>query len=172
MKKTLILMTILALSTTTVFAGNTTTKTTDKQAPAQFEKPNPMGPPPEFRGKDFRKAEFEKRLNLTEKQKTQINKNREADRKQIQPIMEKIRQKEMAKREIIKKYESTDPDLIKLNKEINNLRAQKHKIMEKNRKSFESLLTTQQKAELQKMKEERLKMAHPKGARPHRPDFN
>ena len=133
-----------------------------------------MPPPPkDFRGgKDKHRAEFEKRLNLTEAQKAKIEKNRKADMAKLKPIKEQIRAKKEAKHEIIKKYEETNPDLIKLNKEIKALKNQEHKIMEANRKSFESLLTKEQKAELAKMQAERKKF---KGDRPHhhegRPPF-
>ena len=169
MKKTLILASIIALTmTSTAYAGTTTA--TKVQTPAQ--KGQMMPPPPrEFKG-DRHKAEFERRLNLTEAQKAKIEKNRKADMAKLKPIKEQIRAKKEAKFEIIKKYEETNPDLIKLNKEIKALKEQEHKIKEANRKSFEALLTKEQKAELAKMQAERKKF---KGDRPHhhegRPPF-
>ena len=47
--------------------------------------------------------------------------------------------------------------MIKLNDEIKVLKDKEHKIMEENRKSFESILTKDQKAELEKIKEEHKK---------------
>ena len=161
MKKTLILASIIALTmTSTAYAG-----TTKVQTPAQ--KGQMMPPPREFKG-DRHKAEFERRLNLTEAQKAKIEKNRKADMAKLKPIKEQIRAKKEAKFEIIKKYEETNPDLIKLNKEIKALKEQEHKIKEANRKSFEALLTKEQKAELAKMKAEREKNF--KGHRPHHPE--
>lgn len=165
MKKTLILASIIALTmTSTAYAGTTTA--TKVQTPAQ--KGQMMPPlPREFKG-DRHRAEFERRLNLTEAQKAKIEKNRKADMAKLKPIKEQIRAKKEAKFEIIKKYEETNPDLIKLNKEIKALKEQEHKIMEANRKSFELLLTKEQKAELAKMKTEREKNF--KGHRPHHPE--
>ena len=152
MKKTLILASIIALTmTSTAYAGTTTA--TKVQTPAQ--KGQMMPPPPE------------RRLNLTEAQKAKIEKNRKADMAKLKPIKEQIRAKKEAKFEIIKKYEETNPDLIKLNKEIKALKKQEHKIKEANRKSFEALLTKEQKAELAKMKTEREKNF--KGHKPHHP---
>ena len=153
MKKTLILASIIALTmTSTAYAGTTTA--TKVQTPAQ--KGQMMPPPREFKG-DRHRAEFERRLNLTEAQKAKIEKNRKADMAKLKPIKEQIRAKKEAKFQIIKKYEETNPDLIKLNKEIKALKEQEHKIKEANRKSFEALLTKEQKAELAKMKTEREK---------------
>lgn len=164
MKKTLILASIIALTmTSTAYAGTTTA--TKVQTPAQ--KGQMMPPPRKFKG-DRHRAEFERRLNLTEAQKAKIEKNRKADMAKLKPIKEQIRAKKEAKFEIIKKYEETNPDLIKLNKEIKALKEQEHKIKEANRKSFEALLTKEQKAELAKMKTEREKNF--KGHRPHHPE--
>lgn len=165
MKKTLILASIIALTmTSTAYAGTTTA--TKVQTPAQ--KGQMMPPPPREFKDDRHKAEFERRLNLTEAQKAKIEKNRKADMAKLKPIKEQIRAKKEAKFQIIKKYEETNPDLIKLNKEIKALKEQEHKIMEANRKSFEALLTKEQKAELAKMKTEREKNF--KGHRPHHPE--
>ncbi len=151
-KRTLILATIIALTTTTAFAGETkATKTTQPaKQPPKCEKC--QKPPKEFRkgGPEM----FEQRLKLTDKQKEQVKKNREADRAKLDPIMKQLHEKEHAKREIFRKYEQTDPELIKLNKEIKVLKDKRHKIMEKNRKSFEAMLTKEQKAELEKIKAE------------------
>ncbi len=152
-KQTLILATIISLTATTVFAGEIkTTKTTQQQKqPLKCEKCQKMPPRDFHRGK----AEiFEQRLKLTDKQKEQVKKNREKDRAKLDPIMKQIHEKEHAKREIFRKYEQTDPELIKLNKEIKVLKEKRHKIMEENRKSFESMLTKEQKAELEKIKAE------------------
>ena len=158
MKKTLILASIIALTmTSTAYAGTTTATKVQMMPP----------PPREFKG-DRHRAEFERRLNLTEAQKAKIEKNRKADMAKLKPIKEQIRAKKEAKFEIIKKYEETNPDLIKLNKEIKALKEQEHKIKEANRKSFEALLTKEQKAELAKMKTEREKNF--KGHRPHHPE--
>ena len=150
MKKTLILTAIIALTTTTVMAADNaaTEKTTCTKCPVAGKMP------PKDMHRRGPGAEFEKRLNLTEAQKEKVKKQREADRKKMDPIRKQIGEKERAKFEIFKKYEETDQDLIKLNNEIKVLKDKEHKIMEANRKSFESILTKDQKAELEKIKEE------------------
>ena len=150
MKKTLILTAIIALTTTTVMAADNaaTEKTTCTKCPVAGKMP------PKDMHRRGPGAEFEKRLNLTEAQKEKVKKQREADRKKMDPIRKQIGEKERAKFEIFKKYEETDQDLIKLNNEIKGWKDKEHKIMEANRKSFESILTKDQKAELEKIKEE------------------
>lgn len=152
MKKTLILASIIALIMTGTAFADTTTQT-------KFQPPTKNGQmmPPPHRGfhSEKRKAEFEKRLNLTDAQKAKIEKNRKSDMEKLKPIKDQIRAKKEAKHEIIQKYEDTNPELIKLNKEIKVLKEQEHKIKEANRKSFEAILTKEQKAELEKMKSER-----------------
>ena len=134
MKKALILTAILALTTTTVLAADTATKADDVKCKAPCAgkmPPRGMHRPP--------MPDFEKRLNLTDAQKKKVEQQREKDK---------------AKFEIIKKYEEQDADLIKLNNEIKVLKDKEHKIMEENRKAFESILTKDQKAELEKIKAE------------------
>lgn len=150
MKKALILTAILALTTTTVLASEAPA-TTDK---AKCKAPCAGQMPP--RGMHHKRPpmNFEKRLNLTDAQKAKIEKQREKDKAKMEPIRKQIKEKQKAKFEIIKKYEEKDADLIKLNNEIKVLKAQEHKIMEENRKAFESVLTKEQKAELEKIKAE------------------
>ena len=155
MKKALILTAIIALTTTTAIAADNakTEDTACTKCPCQT-----VGKmPPRDMHRRGPGAEFEKRLNLTDAQKEKIKKQREADRKKMDPLRKQIGEKERAKFEIFKKYEETDKDLIKLNEEIKVLKDKEHKIMEANRKSFESILTKDQKAELEKIKEEHKK---------------
>ena len=150
MKKALILTAILALTTTTVIAS---------EAPTASEKAKCNAPcagqmPPRGMHKMPPRPDFEKRLNLTDAQKAKVEKQREKDKAKMEPIRKQIREKQKAKFEIIKKYEEKDADLIKLNNEIKVLKDKEHKIMEENRKAFESILTKEQKAELEKIKAE------------------
>ncbi len=128
-----------------------------------------MGPPPfhqmsaEDRAKfkaehEKRKAEMDKRLNLTDEQKQKLDKNREADKKKMEPIINSIRAKKAQIRTI---SESGISDAEK-SKKIDALRAdikkdreKLHEIREANMQKFESILTPAQKTELQKMKQER-----------------
>lgn len=159
MKKTLILTAILALTTTTVLAADTASEKTDTvkcKVPCEGKMP-PMGmhrPP---------MPDFEKRLNLTDAQKKKVEKQREKDKAKMEPIRKQIKEKQKAKFEIIKKYEEQNADLIKLNNEIKVLKDKEHKIMEENRKAFESILTKDQKAELEKIKSEHSKRDFRKG---------
>lgn len=153
-KKTLILTAILALTTSTVLASENVTPKVDLDKKCVKCKNFDRHMPPRHMHKEGPKMDFNKRLNLTDEQKAQIKKNREADRKKMEPLMKQIKEKEAAKREIFEKYEKTDAQLIKLNKEIKSLKDEKRKIMEENRKAFEAMLTTEQKAELEKIKAE------------------
>lgn len=153
-KKVLILTAIFAITSTTVLAAETTAKNSDceKCKTQQFGQMPPKGmhhrrPP----------MNFEKRLNLTDAQKAKIEKQREKDRVKMEPIRKQLHEKKKEKFEIIKQYEDSNPDLIKLNKEISVLKDKEHKIMEENRKAFESVLTKEQKAELEKIKQEHVK---------------
>ena len=150
MKKTLILTAILALTATTAIAADTTSKSECTKCNA----PQAGKMPPRGMHHKRHPMDFEKRLNLTDAQKAKVKKQREADRAKIDPIRKQIQEKKEAKFEIIKKYEEKDADLIKLNQEIKVLKDKEHKIMEANRKAFESILTKEQKAELEKIKAE------------------
>lgn len=156
MKKALIVAAIAALTTSTVYAADNA-KCNCVKCKCHTEQAEQM-PPKDFdMQKPPRKENFDKRLNLTEAQKAKVQKQREAARKKMEPIRNQIREKEQAKFEKIKEYEQTDAELIKLNNEIKALKCKEHKIMEENKKSFESVLTKSQKAELAKIKSERAK---------------
>ena len=150
MKKALILTAIIALTTTTAIAADTVTKTDCK-----CKSPCPCAGqmPPRGMHRPHR-PDFEKRLNLTDAQKAKVEKQREKDKAKMEPIRQQLKEKHQAKMDIIKKYEEKDADLIKLNNEIKVLKDKEHKIMEENRKAFESILTKDQKAELEKIKSE------------------
>ncbi len=153
-KKVLILTAILAISTTTVLAADTSSKNSDCTK-CKVKQEGQM--PPRKMHHKRPPVNFEKRLNLTDAQKAKIEKQREKDRVKMEPIRKQLHEKHQAKFEIIKQYEDSNPELIKLNKEIKALKDQEHKIMEENRKSFESILTKEQKAELEKIKQEHMK---------------
>ncbi len=151
-KKALILTAIIAFTTTTAIAADNATVNNDckcakRPCPCAGQMP-PRGihrPP---------RPDFEKRLNLTDAQKAKVKKQRENDKAKMDPIRKELGEKYKAKFEIIKKYEEKDADLVKLNNEIKVLKDKEHKIMEENRKAFESILTKEQKAELEKIKKE------------------
>ena len=105
-----------------------------------------------------KKAEFEKRLNLTEEQKQTIEANKIKDKEKMAPIMKDIREKQMSFRAI-----DTNPNLTaeqkqqekqKVKAEIKALKLEADKCRQENMKSFENVLTPQQKAEFEKIKKE------------------
>ena len=110
---------------------------------------------------------FEKRLNLTEEQKTKAKKIHQKGAKQMKPIMKKIGQLKQEIREIKKSdlEESAKHDKIdKKFEEIRKLDKKAHNIRKANGKEFEKILTDTQKAELKKMKAEgrkRFEKKHP-----------
>lgn len=131
--------------------------------------PKDMKHPPEYKkAKQFdkaemaaKKAEFEKRLNLTDEQKKKIAENKAKDKEKIKPIMDSLKQK---KEELNKVYEDTTiseeekaQKISELRKDIKNLKAQKVEIYKANMKNFESILTDKQKAEFAKIKAEQKK---------------
>lgn len=83
--------------------------------------------------KDERKEEFDKRINLSPEQKAALEKIKADEKKTLEPIHKKMEKKRDEMKELTKK-------------EID--------VRTQSMKSFEALLTTEQKAELEKMKSE------------------
>lgn len=108
-----------------------------------------------------RQAEFEKRLNLTEEQKKQIEENRQKDHEKIKPIMEQIKQKRQEIRNTIESTTLTEEEKSKktadLLKELDALKLQANNLRKENMQNFENILTEKQKKEFQKIKQERKK---------------
>ncbi len=132
-----------------------------KRTPPEFKKGHPDMMRPPFPSKEemqAKKAEIDRRLNLTEKQKEQIEKNKAKDREKIKPVMEKMKAKHQ---ELHKIY--TDESLTKeqkdkkaeaVKKDLNKLRVQADNCRKQNMKNFESVLTKEQKTEFEKIKKE------------------
>ncbi len=108
-----------------------------------------------------KKAEFEKRLKLTDEQKQQIQENRKQGHEKVKPIFEQKQEKLKEIKKIYKdttltkeeKQEKTAPlkaDVKKLNEQANAYR-------EENMKAFEAILTDKQKKEFNKIKQEQKK---------------
>ena len=116
---------------------------------------------------------FEKRLNLTEKQKEKAKKIHQKGAKQMKPLMGKRNElrKEIAQ---IKKSELDEnakkEQIDKKFKQMRELDKKAHEIRKANSKEFEKILTKDQKQELEKMKAEGRKnfAKH----HPPRPPFN
>jgi Spy/CpxP family protein refolding chaperone len=129
-------------------------------------------PPPEFKTGNFemkppfhskaemeaKKAEIDKRLNLTDAQKAQIEKNKEKDRKKIKPVIEKIRADRKELHEIYTNETLTraekDKKAGKIKKDLSKQKKLADKYRKENMKNFESVLTPDQKAEFAKIKQE------------------
>lgn len=160
MKKTLILAGILALALSSqCYAANSSvptkasvprSKCCEKQPPLSMQRP-PKEP-------DFKKAEFEKRLKLTDAQKAKAKAIREKGHEQMKPIMEQIRIKHEEIRTVRMatnlKAEEKTVKIDKLRGELRELNKKAHELRMQNMKEFEAILTKKQLKELQKMKEE------------------
>ncbi len=105
-----------------------------------------------------KKAEIEKRLNLSEKQRKQIEKNKEKDKAKIIPIIKDIKTKneelhKIYKDESLSKEQKTEL-AAPIKKDLAKLRAKADKCRKDNMKKFESVLDKNQKAEFEKIKQE------------------
>ena len=103
------------------------------EKPAPFEFQRPMTPEERAKFREEKKAEFEARLKLSAEQKAQIEKIKKEEKAKLAPYQEKIK-KEKAK--------------------LDELFEQQRAIRMDSMKKFEATLTEEQKAELEKMKEE------------------
>lgn len=104
----------------------------EKTAPVQeFKKP--MTPEERAQFREAKKAEFEERLNLTESQKAQLEKIKADEKKALAPYREKIKKEQ---------------------KKMEELFAKEREIRKNSMQKFEATLTPEQKAELQKIKDE------------------
>ena len=116
---------------------------------------------------------FEKRLNLTEKQKEKAKKIHQKGASQMKPIMKKIGD---LRKEILEIKKSDLDETAKKDKidikiqEIRKLDKKAHEIRKQNSQDFEKILTDEQKAELNKMKAEGRKNFEKH--HPPRPPFN
>lgn len=108
---------------------------------------------------EAKRAEFEKRLNLTEEQKKKAEANRQKDREKIEPVMKKLKANRDEFIKIKKDTTLSDADkakqIEKLRKERKELQIKADKYHRENMKKFEELLTPEQKAEFEKIKAEK-----------------
>lgn len=165
MKKTLLLASIAVMVIFTCYASSYAQDSSEigkiplaveKEMPQYYK---PMKPHhPSKAEMETKKAEFEKRLNLTEEQKKQIEENRVKDHEKIKPFIEQ----KMAKKGEIKKLredsslseEEKAKKIGELRREIKEIHVQERKIHEENMKNFETLLTEKQKKEFAKIRAE------------------
>ena len=106
--------------------------------------------------------ELENKLNLTDEQKVKAKEIRMKGREEIKPIIDELKAKKEKIQEIkasnISEKEKTS-QIEKQRNEIKSLREQADKIREKNMSQFEEILTTEQKEEFNKFKQE-MKIKH------------
>ncbi|MBQ9244743.1 Spy/CpxP family protein refolding chaperone [bacterium] len=105
-----------------------------------------------------KKAEIEKRLGLTAEQKQKLEKNKDKDKAKIKPIMDKIKKDKQELKNIYADKsltpEQKDKKAEKVKKDLYKLKSQADKCRKENMKHFESVLTKEQKAEFEKIKDE------------------
>jgi len=135
-------------------------------AGSYYSAANAMPPPNEQA-----KQQFEKRLNLTEKQKKKAKTIHQKGLEKMKPLMSEIAQK---RKELKALKESNDPakeeKISQKKEELKKLNDKAHKVRKKNGKDFEKILTKEQKTELEKMKAEGRAKFHKK--HPPKPPFN
>lgn len=153
-KKSLIVASILALSVSTAVYAADVTATKAQVPPCKCEKTFDPAKKAEFEQK---RAEFDQRLNLTDEQKAQAQAIREKGRKEMQPVMDKLKAKSEEAQAVRNSKLAPDAQQKKLDKiyaEKKALKGQLADIRKKNMQEFEAILTPDQQAELAKMKEE------------------
>ncbi|MBQ2871018.1 Spy/CpxP family protein refolding chaperone [bacterium] len=169
MKKTLVLASLLAFTTTTALAN------ADMPCPManKANKPPIEGkfqpPPPNPEKMAEKRAEFEKKLKLTEEQKAQAKEIRMKGHEAMKPIMEQMKAKKAEFDTVMKDGSITVDEqrqkIAQLHEEMKVLKKQAKELRIKNMQEFESILTEKQKKTLAKMKEEgrkNFKKNHPK----------
>lgn len=100
-----------------------------------------------------RRAEFDKRLNLSEEQKVKAKQLREQGQKQMKPVMDAME----AKRKELKASKaakSNQEEIKKIQSDMKELDKKAHQLRMNNMKEFEAILNQNQLNELNKMKEE------------------
>lgn len=158
---------VVMLSMNGVSYANDGAEIQDKQ-PMKMERPHKgfdgprhhkfKGQPPSKAEMEAKKAEFEKRLNLTEGQKAQIEKNKQKDKETMKPIFDKMKENKQAIKAIHKDATLSPEDKVvksaEYEKELIDLKVKANELRKENMKNFENILTDDQKAEFAKIKEE------------------
>ena len=139
------------------YAATNTTVDTKKQPACEKKLPCKKG---DFKAKKHHKMagpNLDERLKLTEEQKKQAHDIRMKGHEKMKPVFEKM----MAKRAEIKKVaesdisqDKKDKKITQLKKDMKQLKQEARKIRYENTKEFEAILTPEQKAEFEKIKQE------------------
>ena len=154
MKKILVLLGILFVTANFANAANVDNK--------NFKYP---GPPPRISESERaqKEAEFEKRLGLTEEQRTQAKQLRQQGFEKMKPIMDEMH----AKRQEINSLQNSEKT-VQAKTELQELDKKAREIRKQNMKDFESILTEEQKKTLKEMKQEGRQKYHEN----HPPQFS
>lgn len=172
MKKSLIIsgMAAALLLSATMSYAETAADTAAPQKPACKCKADKPKPP------KMDRPNLDERLKLTEEQKAKAHELRMKGHEKIKPVMEKMKVKHQEMKQVIQSNiskEEKDKKVAALKKDIQKLRQEARKIRNENTKAFESILTPEQKAEFEKIKQE-AKARHEqmkKNKKPHKPGF-
>lgn len=147
MRKILVLLFAVFLSSTLAQA----------RIPEDNMKCPPMPPRMTEQERMQREKAFEQRLGLTEEQIQKSKELRFEGREKIKPVIDKIKSREQEVEMVKKSNLSEEEQTAKLNSLNSDLRAlhkQAHDIRVENMKSFEEILTTEQRKTLKEMKQE------------------
>ena len=104
-----------------------------------------------------RKAEFQKRLNLTDEQKAKAKEIRIQGHKDMKPIMDAIKAKHEELKMVKLSRMSTqmqEERIVEIKADLKELHKKAHEQKMKNMKAFEEILTKDQQKELKQMKKE------------------
>lgn len=150
MKKYLIILGLLIITSGVAGAQQFQNTTNDRQAPP---------PPPQMSAEDraAKEAEFEQKLGLTDEQKQQAKKLRLDDREKMKPVMDKLRaceQEAMTVRNSSLTEQQKSEKLNAINNDIKTYHKQLHEMRRANMTSFENILTTEQRQILKNMRQE------------------
>ena len=172
MKKSLVLSAIstMILSQSITYAAT---------APAADQQPNVKTEQTKVCPKKMpERPKLDDRLNLTEEQRQKAHEIRMKGHEQIKPVFEQIKAKKQEIKEIKmsnlseeKKQKKIEP----LKNDLRKLKTEVRKIHEENMKEFEAILTPEQKAEFEKIKQqgrENFKKHHKRPHHPMKPGFN
>lgn len=171
MKKSLVLATIatMILSQSISYAATTPAST----EPAKNTEQTKVCPK-----KMSERPNLDDRLNLTEEQRQKAHELRMQGHEKIKPVFEQIKAKKQEIKEIKmsnlseeKKQKKIEP----LKNDLRKLKTEVRKIHEENMKQFEAILTAEQKAEFEKIKQEgreNFKKHHKRHHHPMKPGFN
>lgn len=169
MKRTLILASVLAFTMSAALANPQPPCLPEGDCPKPpMHQGKMMPPPPEAKKMKDKRAEFDKKLQLTEEQKAKAKEIRMNGHKEMKPIMEQMKAKKIQIDQIAKSNISEEEKVQKIapiKEELKTLRNQAKDLRIKNTQEFEAILTAKQKKTLEKMKKEakkNFKKQHPK----------